>query len=24
MTLKEHNKNARKYQNWINEQGIKR
>ena len=24
MTLKEHNKNAKKYQNWINEQGIKR
>ncbi len=24
MTLREHNKNARKYQKWINEQGIKR
>ncbi len=24
MTLREHNKNARKYQKWINDQGIKR
>ena len=23
-TLRQHNKNARKYQNWINEQGINR